>query len=110
MKIYTGENSQFNLDDSHGGYNYTKGDGSGSGYNGFGDGYGFRNGDGYGFGDGYGSGDGNGCDNDIGDRFNDGDGRSHPFIKEENSLKFIRSDVEFRIKDNLILTREKAFI
>ena len=79
---------------------------------GVGDGYGLKNGDGYGFGsrygDGYGDGfgDGFGC----GNGYKNGDGISHSYIEEENSLKFIRGEgeVKFNIKNNLILTREKV--
>ena len=108
MKVYIGEDSQFNLGDLYGGgqgngigFGYCEGCGVGSG-DGDGSGSGFGDGDGSGYGDGNEFGDGLGVGVGFGNRI------SHSFKTEENSLKFIKGDIEFIVKNNLILTREKV--
>jgi len=84
---------------SYDGYDNEEGNGMGCGFR-----YGDGNGDGccYGYG-GYGNGHGQG----DGYGFGDGDGKSQFMKEEENSLDFIKGEVEFTIKDNFILIKEK---
>ena len=89
-----GEDSQFSLGEILAIREYGHGDGNYDG-DGYGDGwwYGYN---------GYGNGQGDGV---VGD--GNGGGSCKSITPTPNTLKFIKGEVEFKIKDNLIIAKEK---